>query len=120
MEYFYAYHPGNATFYNRNAAGTQHFITNTGGSFFKSDTHHTFLYDGVTPQLFRNGVAVPGAVGGSTIASEYNSGYFYLFSGFGGGSPSTMQILEVIVYNKGLNTSERTQVWDYLTSRYGP
>lgn len=120
VEYFYAYHPGSATFYNRNAAGTQHYITSTGANFFKSDTHHTFLYDGVTPQLFRNGVAVTGAVGGSTIASEYNSGYFYLFSGYGGGLASNAQILEVIVYNKGLNTSERTQVWDYLTSRYGP
>lgn len=119
VEYFYAYHPGLATFYNKDNSAGRHYITNTGGNFFQANVNHTFEYDGVTPTLYRSSSNVAGTVTGAATADNYATGSFSLFSGWAGGYSSTMQILEVLVYNKGLNTSERTQVWDYLTSRYG-
>lgn len=120
VEYFYTYHPGNATFYNRTVdSGLSHYITNTGGSFFQANTHHTFLYDNVTPQLFRNNANVVGAIGGAPIGDEYASGSFYLFSGYGGGTPSMLQLLEVIFYNKALNATELAAMQRYFTERYG-
>ena len=119
VEYFYTYHPGPATFYNRTVSGTAHYITSTGANFFQANTHHTFLYDNVTPQLFRNNANVAGAIGGAPIGDEYASGSFYLFSGFGGGYSSTMQLLEVIFYNKALNATELAAMQRYFTERYG-
>lgn len=119
VEYFYAYHPGLATFYNRDNSAGQHYITNTGGSFIQANVNHTFEYDGVIPTLYRSSSNVAGYVTGAATADNYTTGSFSLFSSWAGGYPSTMQILEVLVYNKALNSTERTQVWDYLTSRYG-
>lgn len=119
VEYFYAYHPGNATFYNRDNSTGYHYINNTGGNFFQANVNHTFEYDGVTPTLYRSSSNVAGTVVGSATADNYATGSFRLFYGWGGGYSSTMQILEVLVYNKALNSTERTQVWDYLATRYG-
>lgn len=119
VEYFYTYHPGSATFYNRTVGGSLHYITSTGANFFQANVNHTFEYDGVTPQLFRSSSIVTGAVGGSALVDEYATGSFSLFSTWNGWYPSTMQILEVLVYNKALNSTERTQVWNYLATRYG-
>lgn len=118
-EHFYAYHPGNATFYNRDNTSTQHYITNTGGNFIVANTHHTFLYDAVTPKLYRNDSNVAGPDVGSVLSDIYITGSFSLFSAKNGISSSTLQILEVLVYNKALNSTERTQVWNYLATRYG-
>jgi hypothetical protein len=120
VEYFYAYHPAPATFYNRTvASGQHHYITNAGANFFQANTHHTFLYDNVTPQLFRNNANVAGVITGAPIGDEYASGSFYLFSGYGGGTSSTMQLLEVIFYNKALNATELAAMQRYFTERYG-
>ena len=119
VEYSYVYHPGNATFYNRDNSAGQHYINNTGGNFIQANVNHTFEYDGVTPTLYRGSSNVAGAVVGSAIADNYATGSFSLFSSWGGVSPSTMQILEVLVYNKALNSTERTQVWNSLTTRHG-
>ena len=119
VEYSYVYHPGNATFYNRDNSAGQHYITNTGGNFFQANVNHTFEYDGVTPTLYRSSSNVAGTATGAATADNYATGSFSLFSSWAGGSASTMQILEVLVYNKALNSTERTQVWNYLTTRYG-
>jgi hypothetical protein len=117
-EYFYVYHPGTATFFNKDEFFGTHYITNTGGNFFVANTDHMFIYDLSAPTLYRDNVSVAGSIGGAALSAGTQSGDFSLFSAKNGSFGSRLQILEVIVYSKALNSTERTQLDSYLTARY--
>lgn len=119
IEYFYAYHPAPATFYNKDNVGGAHYMTNTGANFFQANTDHILMYDLTTPSLYRDNVSVAGTIAGTALTAGTKSGYLSLFSAYNGGFGSRLQILEVIVYSKALNSTERSDLNTYLTARYG-
>ena len=51
VEYSYVYHPGNATFYNRDNSAGQHYTNNKGGNFITANGNNLREYDGVTPLI---------------------------------------------------------------------
>lgn len=119
IEYFYAYHPSIATFYNKDNVGGAHRVTCAGANFFQANTDHILMYDLTTPSLYRDNSSVGGTITGSPLTAGTKTGDLSLFSGWAGGAGSRMQILEVIIYSKALNSTERTQLDSYLTARYG-
>lgn len=119
IEYFYAYHPSTATFYNKDNLGGAHYMTCAGANFFQANTDHILMYDLTTPSLYRNNVALGGSITGSPLTNATKTGDLSLFSAWSGGSGSRMQILEVIIYNKALSAAERNSLNNYLNARYG-
>lgn len=118
-EYYYAYHPSTATFYNKDNVGGAHYMTCAGANFFQANTDHILMYDLTIPSLYRDNSALGGAITGSPLTAGTRTGDLSLFSAKNGVAGSRMQILEVIIYNKALSTAERNSLNNYLIARYG-
>ena len=83
--------------------------------FTPSDYHiSTILFSGSTSALYQNGIQKISGDTGVEDMGRMIIGYAYDLSGY----PLDGNIAEIIVYNSGLNTTERQQVESYLSSKY--